>query len=80
MTTLKHNSKEYIKSQIYYGQYKTTVTIYSEDICKNIESAVDRDEAFNEVVEYISEMLGDDFETEYQDLGSSCSQTWTKRE
>jgi hypothetical protein len=80
MKTLTHNSPEFIKANIYYAQDGSTACIHSIDICNHLTDASDRDEAFNEAVEFITDFLKDYKEGEYEEDGNNgCSQTWNKK-
>lgn len=76
---LKHNSKEFIKANIWYAQDNTTARIYSKDICEHIEDLADRDDAFNEAVEYVTVFLTNYEIGEYEkNGGNGCSQTFNR--
>ena len=79
MKILTHNSEDFIKSKIYYSKDKTIASIDSIDICNHLTEAVDRDEAFSEAVEFVTEYLEEYSVGEYSEDGNNgCSQTWTK--
>lgn len=80
MKTLTHNSAEFVKANIYYAQDKSTARIYSIDICNHATDASDRDDAFNEAVEFVTEFLKDYEVGEYTEDGNKgCSQTWNHK-
>ena len=80
MKTLTHNSAEFVKANIYYAQDRTTARIYSIDICNHLTDSSDKDEAFNEAVEFATEFLKDYEIGEYSEDGNNgCSQTWVKK-
>jgi len=80
MSVLQHNSQEYIKSQIIYAQDGSFARLHSVDICDHLKQGVDRDEAFNEAIEYASTFLDKTFNhTETIDNGSNCTQEWTNK-
>lgn len=80
MKNLNHNSAEFVKANIYYAQDRSTARIYSIDICNHLELASDRDEAFNEATDFITEFLKDYEIGEYEEDGNNgCSQTWNKK-
>ncbi len=69
MATLTHNSQEFIKSKVAYAQDQKTAVVRSEDICYQ-SLAVDRDEAWNEAVDYLTNRLfaGKSFELSDNEL------------
>lgn len=81
MKNLTHNSEDFIKSKINYSKDKSVAAIDSVDICNHLTEAIDRDEAFNEAVEFVTEYLKEYSVGEYTEDGNNgCSQTWRRQE
>jgi hypothetical protein len=75
---LNHNSAEFIKSQILVSTCGLQQRLHSEDVCGHLELSSDRDEAFNEAIEFISERL-QGWDIEVTENGDTMTATWTKQ-
>ena len=80
MKNLTYNSEDFIKSKINYSQDKSTASIDSVNICNHLTENADKDAAFNEAVEFITEYLEEYLVGEYSEDGNNgCSMIWNKK-